>query len=147
MSKFLLKKFRHPTRPAEDVVRTTKGLQERTQPLEWEDGETENKGNSKFDSNWNLPIGAWNMIFKSTELIIVETHLTVNNLTIKLNMFIKTYFLLSNGIFSLAGSHKGHQCPCYAVRGHTTIGRRTRPQDNCMGYSSKLQKNHRDKGY
>ena len=25
----------------------------------------ENKGNFNFDSNWNLPIGAWNMIFKN----------------------------------------------------------------------------------
>ena len=33
------KKLRHPTRPAEDV-RTTKGLQERTQLIELEDGET-----------------------------------------------------------------------------------------------------------
>ena len=33
-------KLRHPTRFAEDVVRTTKGLQERTQLTEWDDGET-----------------------------------------------------------------------------------------------------------
>ena len=34
------KKLRHPTRPAEDAVRTTKGLQERIQLFEWDDGET-----------------------------------------------------------------------------------------------------------
>ena len=34
------KKFRQPTRPAGDVVRMTKGLQERTQLIEWDDGET-----------------------------------------------------------------------------------------------------------
>ena len=33
------KKLRQRTRPAEDV-RLTKGLQERTQPNEWDDGET-----------------------------------------------------------------------------------------------------------
>ena len=34
--------FRHSTRPAEDVVRTMKGLQEQTQQIEWDDGEPEN---------------------------------------------------------------------------------------------------------
>ena len=33
------KKLQHPRRPAEDTVRTTKGLQERTQIIEWDDGE------------------------------------------------------------------------------------------------------------
>ena len=34
------KQFRHPTRPAEDVNKLAKGLQERTQLIEWDDGET-----------------------------------------------------------------------------------------------------------
>ena len=34
------KKRRHPTRPAEYVIRTTKGLCERAQLYEWNDGET-----------------------------------------------------------------------------------------------------------
>ena len=39
--KFLnMKKLPHPTKPAEDVVRTTKDLQERTQLIERDDGET-----------------------------------------------------------------------------------------------------------
>ena len=29
----------------------------------------ENKGNFNFDSNWNLSIGAWNMIFKNIKYI------------------------------------------------------------------------------
>ena len=33
------KKFSHPTRPSEDV-RTTNGLQEQTQQIKWDDGET-----------------------------------------------------------------------------------------------------------
>ena len=33
------KKLRHPTRPTKDV-RTAKALQERTQLIEWDDGET-----------------------------------------------------------------------------------------------------------
>ena len=33
-------KLRHPTRPAEDVVRTMEGLQERTQVIECDDRET-----------------------------------------------------------------------------------------------------------
>ena len=47
------KKLRYPTRPGEDVVRTTKGLQERTQQFEWDDGETWNKDNYNFYSNSN----------------------------------------------------------------------------------------------
>ena len=41
------KKLRHPTRTAEDVVRTTNGLQQLTQLIEWDDGKT----NSNIDSN------------------------------------------------------------------------------------------------
>ena len=33
------KKFRHPTIPADDGNKLTKGLQERTQLIEWDDGE------------------------------------------------------------------------------------------------------------
>ena len=43
---------RHPTRPAVDVSKLTKGLQEGTQLIDWEDGKTENKGNSIYDSNF-----------------------------------------------------------------------------------------------
>ena len=32
----------------------------------------ENKGNSNFDSNWNLPIDAWNMIFKNISIMILK---------------------------------------------------------------------------
>ena len=39
-SKLELPLFRHLTRPAEDVNKLTKGLQERTQVIEWYDGET-----------------------------------------------------------------------------------------------------------
>ena len=34
------KEFRDPIRPAEDTNKLTKGLQERTQLIEWDDGET-----------------------------------------------------------------------------------------------------------
>ena len=30
----------------------------------------ENKGNSNFDCNWNFPIGAWNMIFKTLSILV-----------------------------------------------------------------------------
>ena len=33
--------------------------------------ETGNKGNSKFWSNWNLPIGAWYMIFKNIDIRVI----------------------------------------------------------------------------
>ena len=29
---------------------------------------SENKGNFNFDSNWNLPIGTWNLVFKNTDM-------------------------------------------------------------------------------
>ena len=51
-----------PTRPAEDVTKVTKCLKI--------------KGNFKFDSNWNLPIGAWNMIFKNIILSNLEMFLS-----------------------------------------------------------------------
>ena len=34
------KKLRHPKRPTEDIVKTTKDLQERTQLIKWDDSET-----------------------------------------------------------------------------------------------------------
>jgi hypothetical protein len=40
-----------PSRPAEDVIKLTKGLQGGTQLIALDDGETENKGNSNLDSN------------------------------------------------------------------------------------------------
>ena len=49
--------------PAEDFVKTTHGQQQRTQLIEWTTVKSENTGNCNVDSNWNLPIGAWNMIF------------------------------------------------------------------------------------
>ena len=49
-------------RPAEDVVIGMKGLQEWTPHLNGMTVKTEDKGNTKFWFNWNLPIGAWNMI-------------------------------------------------------------------------------------
>jgi hypothetical protein len=41
----------------------------------------ENKGNLNFDSNWNLPIGAWNMIFKNIDTVIMRNllKLILNN--------------------------------------------------------------------
>ena len=55
-----------PTRPVENVVLTTKGLQERNTQLL--NGTTVEKLVKKLiNSNWNLPIGAWNMIFKSVD--------------------------------------------------------------------------------
>ena len=41
----------------------------------------ENKCNFNFDSNWNLPIDAWNMIFKN-KVIIRKTDRNCRNLAI-----------------------------------------------------------------
>ena len=53
-----------PTRPGENIVLTREGLQERNTQL-LDGTAVEKYVKQQISSNWNLPIGAWNMIFRS----------------------------------------------------------------------------------
>ena len=58
------KKLRQPTRPANDVSEVTQGLQ--NQHNQWNETTVKREitDNFNLDSNWNIPIGSGNKIFK-----------------------------------------------------------------------------------
>ena len=91
----------HPTRTAEDVI-ATKGLQEWAQQLNGARVETENKSDSKFWFNWNLPNGAWNLIYKTliTNHIRGPRNYEFDNNRLCFKLFDNSRTLWNNGVGS-----------------------------------------------